>query len=703
MWRVAVVYMTILIMALSIIGRIIYLQFFSITELREISEKMTIRNRVIEASRGDICTEDGHLIATSVPYYEIRVDMLSSGITEKLLYEKIDSLSLCLANLFKDKSKEEYKNILLTARKKGNRYLLLKRKANYDQLKALKSYPIFRQGKYKGGLIAIRDYKRVHPYGNIAGRTIGYVSKDIVANAVGIEGSFDHFLKGTEGYRLMRRIADNVWVPVNDRNEVEPKDGMDIITTIDIRLQDVAENALYKQLQKHEAHHGTAVLMEVETGKIRAIANLERDVNGTYKESYNYAIGESTEPGSTFKLPALLVAIEDGYIQLSDTIDTGNGKIKFYNQTVSDTKHGGYGRISVQQIFELSSNVGVSKIINHYYKSKPHRFIDRLYSMHLNEPSGIEIRGETRPHIKYPGDLLWSGVSLPMISFGYEVQMTPLQILTFYNAIANGGKMVKPMLIKEIRFHGQTVRKYDTKVINPAICSKLTITQAKKMLEGVVERGTATNLKNNNYRIAGKTGTAQLANNKYGYKQASGISYQASFVGYFPADNPKYSCIVVVNAPSRNVYYGNVVAGPVFKEIADKVYATSPELHKLIEDRGKNKPVNVPFIKPGFSAEICAALKNLYIRYEENDTYSNIPVVVERKEKSVALHAMKTTGASLIPNVKGMGIKDALFILENAGMEVHFTGRGVVIAQSPEAGTKVEKAKKILLTMSAEI
>ncbi len=699
LWRVGVVYLGILLFALLIFGRIFYLQFFEKHIWKEKAQKQTLKDITIEANRGDVYDENGRTLATSVPYYEIRLDFQSKAIDDQLFNRKVDSLALCLSRLFKDKSESEYRNLLLLAKRSGNRYFLLKRDVTYDQLKKMKTFPVFRQGQYKGGLICRKTNRRIRPHGILASRTIGYTTRGKSGNIVGIEGAYDRYLKGVEGIRLMHRLSGGVWMPVNDKNEVEPKDGMDVVTTINVNIQDVAENALLRQLQRHEAHHGCAVLMEVRSGKIKAIVNLERDDDGDYHESYNYAIGESTEPGSTFKLPALMAAIEDGYVDLDDTINTGKGMVQFYDQEVKDTKKDGHGRISVQRVFEVSSNVGMSKIINDNYKNNPRRFIDRLYRMNLNQKVGIRIKGEGQPHIKYPGDKLWSGISLPMMSFGYEVRMTPLQILTFYNAVANNGKMVKPKFVDEVRHHGRVVNRFGTEVLNPSICSFSTIKKAHKMLEGVVERGTAQNLKGTNYKIAGKTGTVQLANKEYGYtyKSKSRASYQASFVGYFPADRPAYSCIVVVNSPSKNVYYGNLVAGPVFKEIADKVYATAINIQQPIH-ANENREKIVPYTKTGYKNELETVLSDLEIPSKADDVKT--PWVVTRRKDTYVKYNEYDVAERLVPNVKGMGLKDAVFLLENAGLQVDVEGRGTVVGQSIIPGEKAVRGQRITLEMS---
>jgi cell division protein FtsI (penicillin-binding protein 3) len=699
LWRVGVIYLSILVLAAVIFGKIIYLQLFEADVYKQKSQKHTLQKMKVEANRGDILATDGkRVLATSVPHYEIRIDFLSNALSKEVIDNNIDNLAICLSDLFGDKTPLQYKMEIENARRHGNRFYLLKDDVTYDQLKKLETFPIFRRGRYKGGFIPIKKNKRIRPHGILAARTIGYTTKGKGGNIVGVEGAYDQLLKGSKGLRLMRRLSGNLWMPVHDNNEVEPKDGNDVVTTIDVNYQDVAESALFKQLKKQDAQHGTAIVMEVNTGQIKAIANLQRNKEGFYRESYNYGIGESTEPGSTFKLPALMAAIEDGYVDLDDSIDTKKGKVYYYNHPVIDTKEGGYGKISVQRVFEVSSNVGMSKIITKYYNKRESRFIDRLYNMKLNEKLGIEIRGEGKPHIKYPGDRLWSGITLPMMSFGYEVRQTPLQILTFYNAVANGGKMVKPYFVKEIQYHGETIRRLEPEVIDPSIASKSTIEKAHKLLEGVVERGTAENLKNENYKIAGKTGTVELANKEYGYKYKSKTSYQASFVGYFPADKPKYSCIVVINSPSKNIYYGNLVAGPVFKEIADKVYSSSPDLYKTINEDTENHKIDAPYTKPGSSFELYNVLKQLKINMKPNKPNANW-VATNKQQDHVDCKPIRIKDR-LVPNVKGMGAKDAIYLLESLGMDVEIRGRGKVNEQSVKAGTSISNGARIVLTMS---
>jgi len=699
-WRVGLVYVIMLLGAMAIVARIVFLQFVQGAKWIEKEKNISLKDIRIEPNRGDILDCKGRILATSIPFYEIRMDVSHATISEDLFREKIDSLAFCLSRLFKDKPKSTYKKELWDARIKDKRYFLIKSKVNYNDLKQIKTFPIIKLGKNKGGLIVSQDNMRIQPHLTLASRTIGYISKSESGSLVGLEGAFNDDLTGVTGIKIMQKIAGNIWMPVNDENEVEPKDGCDIVSTIDISLQDVAENALRRQLLKHNAHHGTAIVMEVKTGEIKAITNLEQDSNGCCRELYNYAIGESTEPGSTFKLPSLMAAMEDGYITLNDTVDTGHGSICFYDKTIYDSDKKGYGIISLQHVFEVSSNVGVSKVITKYYTGREKKFIDRLYNFGLNKKLNLEIKGEGSPDIKYPGDKLWSGISLPMMSHGYEVKMTPLQILTFYNAVANEGKMVKPRFVKEIRFYGNIVKKEEIEVLNPSICSSATLKMAKRMLEGVVENGTAKNLKNNRYKIAGKTGTAQIAKQGTGYRTEAKISYQASFCGYFPADNPKYSCIVVVNAPSNGVYYGNLVAGPVFKEIADKVYATTIGIDdSTLEGRRKLK-ASTPAVKNGHYEKLKEALDDLGIPFVFQGKKTSEWVISSRDSLTEKLTPKKII-ENLVPDVTGMGIQDALYIIENAGLRATVKGYGKVISQSVVAGTKVTKGECVYLKMSS--
>lgn len=695
-WRSGIVYFAIALLAVALLTRILILQTIQRGKWTDMSEKFVYKTAEVPANRGDILTNDGRLLASSVPYYTIYMDTRSTGMSGATWSNGINGLSAGLAKLVGERSAAGWKSAITEARRKGDRYFLIKRKVNYETLKRLKELPIFREGQYKGGMVAQAENRRILPNSDMAARTIGYLNLGTEGNEVGVEGAFDKELAGKNGVAVKQRLTGGDWITVDGPNSVDSRDGNDVITTLDIDLQDVATSALLNQLRKHDADHGCAVLMEVETGDIKAIANLELGSDGDYHETYNYAVGESTEPGSTFKLPALMAAIEDGVIDTGDIVDTGNGKVKFYNKIIRDTKEEGYGRLTVKEVFEKSSNVGTSKLINEAYKDKPKEFVNRLYAMKLNEKLDIQLKGEGAPLIRYPGDKLWSGLSLPMMSHGYEVQMTPLQILAFYNAVANDGRMMRPRFVTAVLRNGSVIKSYEPEVIINSVASRSTIRKAKIMMEGVVQHGTATNLKNPNYKIAGKTGTAQIAKDKSGYRQGSRISYSASFVGYFPAENPLYSCIVVVNSPSNGVYYGNLVAGAVFKEISDKVYATS-FFRDYTAERQDDKKLTAPEAGNGLRKDIDEVLSNLDVRYRR--TSDNDWVATRESGDTIRLADVKVQ-EGLVPDVRGMSLRDAIFLLENSGLKVRFSGKGRVRSQSPEHGARYYEGSTVSLEMN---
>ncbi len=689
LWRVYVVYAFIFLFSLAILGKIIYIQFVEGDMWREKADKLSLRYLNIEATRGNVYDANGEFLATSVPIFEVRMDVASPLIADSTFNDNVDSLAICLSNFFQDKSRREYKSLLLKARRDKNRFLLLKRTVNYDQVKILRTFPIFRNGKNAGGLIANARSRRVLPYQQLAFRTIGW-DKEGRKNDLGLEGAYSASLEGISGKRLYQRIANGNWRPLNNENEIDPQNGQDIVSTIDIHLQDVAEEALLRQLEANEANHGCAILMEVKTGNIKAIANLGKNKEGFYEEKYNYAIGESTEPGSTFKLFSLLAALEDKKVSLDDKVDVTGGITHFANRTMRDSHLGG-GVMTVQQAFEKSSNVGISKIIYQHYANNPQAFIDRLHSFSIASPLGLEIPGEGRPSIKGTESRTWSKVSLPWKSIGYEVALTPLQILTFYNAVANDGVMVKPHFVKEIRQGGMPVKVIEPEIINRKIASKEAIALAKVMLEGVVEHGTGSALKNPIYKVAGKTGTAQIAQNAGGYNKSD---YKASFVGYFPAENPKYSCIVVINNPSKGVYYGGAISAPVFREIADRVYATDPEMGLNWSDSIRTVyPIPV---KNGLVSDLEYLSRWLGIRFPSlpSATYAR-NLADSTGQKYITLN----TSLHSMPDLSGMGARDAVYLLEKMGLRVRISGYGLVRKQSIAPGSPAREGEVISLEL----
>ena len=659
-------------------------------------EENTLR---VQPNRGNICADDGSVLATSVPGYFVRIDLAAEGV-KRVFNNQSDSLAYALSAFFKDASKNEYARRLNAAYRKGDRgYMLTPRKVDYHELQQIKKFPILRRGRFGGGMIIEQENKRLNPLGSLALRTIGDLNKGAYGGVhgnigyTGLEGAYEQYLKGEEGISYKENLSGR-WVT---RTEIEPRDGMDLITTINIKLQDITESALYRQLKKMKADWGTAILMEVETGEIKAISNLGRE-NGDYFENYNYAMGHAGnyEPGSTFKLVSLVVAMEDGLIDTSDVFDTGSGVWKYKGQTIydSDYRYGGHGKMTVKQIFEKSSNVGVAKIITSCYENNPEDFVDRIFNFGLNKPLGMEIKGEAQPFFKYPGDSDWWGTTLAWMSYGYESKMTPLQLLTFYNAVANNGRMVKPRLVKEIRNNGMQVKQFKTEVLNPMITTKETLGKAQKLLEGVCENGTGRSLQNPWFKIAGKTGTAQVATSQGGYKKGM---YLASFAGYFPADDPKYSLIVTVNNPRGGTYYGGSVAGPVFKEIAEKVYAARILFDDAPEEKTLPSEPQLPEIKNGNPENIFRLAEELSIENLESKSVSGL-VKVKKVDNRIILDENETTVGS-VPDVTGMGASEAIFLLENAGLQVRLKGMGKVVRQSLKPGTRANRGDIVYITL----
>lgn len=702
--RVYAVYVFVIVLAVAIVSRVVYIQAAQGEKWKAEAESMTRKDFDVEAVRGNIFATDGSLLATSVPYYEIGIDPLANDhIDDEHFDDSASALSKGLASILKKKSDREYYRLIMAGRADEDRFVQLARDVSHKDLQEIKQLPLFRLGRYKGGLIWLQTNKRERPFRMLAARTIGYVRDS--AKPIGLEGAFDSVLTGVSGKRLMQKIAGGVWMPVNNDNEVEPQNGKDVVTTIDINIQDVAENALLNSLAKHDAKYGCVVLMEVKTGEIRAIANLTRADSGVYNEDYNYAIGDAREPGSTFKLASLLVGMDDGLIDLNTKVNLENGQHIYYDRVMKDAHPPHENNVTTKEVFYESSNVGVSKLIVGAYGRDPHKFTDGLRRLHLHEPLDLAIPGAGQPYIKDPSDRKnWYGTSLPWISIGYESKVTPMHTLALYNAVANNGTMVKPMFVKEIRHKGKTIKKFEPEVIEKQIARPETIRKARQLLEGVVQYGTAKNMKNSVYTVAGKTGTAQVANNGAGYKGSEKITYQASFVGYFPADNPKYTCIVIVNAPSGDVYYGGLVAGPIFKQIADRVYSTNLDIHKPVNMNAQPLIGSVlPGVKKGAVAPTVDVLKALNIPVENNAMSSSWVTAKANSEKISANPAgiEQSLNKGQMPDLTGMPASDALFLLENKGIRVIIRGSGAVSKQSLPAGSKLSKEIPVVLELAS--
>ena len=686
-YRVISLYVFMCVIAIVVVSKILVIQRLN----QEISSVNLPKLFKIQASRGNIFSDDGSLLAISMPLYNVFLDL--SVIDEQLFDVEINSLSQSLSMLFKDKSTEQYEQYLRESRsKKRNKYVKLRNKVSHNELIMLKSFSILKLGKNKGGLIAEERPNRENPFGLLARRTIGVLRE---SNPIGLERAYNKTLSGTDGLQLKQRVGKSFWR--NEESDLNslPKSGNDIVTTINIDMQDVTEKALKSALRYHDADWGTAILMEVESGHIKAIANLKYD-DGDFDEYYNHAIAEHSEPGSTFKLASVLAGLEDGFYSLLDSVDTEDGTHQFYDKTMRDSKKGGYGKISIGDAFVQSSNVGISKVINRSYKDKPQDFIDRIYKMGLCTPLDLELPYPNSLLIKQPGSSGWSGVTLPWMSIGYSLRLTPLHILTFYNAIANNGVMVSPLFTTQILKDGQKVYEHSKKIINPAICSKSSIVQIMPYLIDVVEKGTAKSIRTKKYKIAGKTGTTLLA---YGNKSEDNIKqYQTSFVGFFPAENPKYSCMVVVNNPKENGFYGGNVSAPIFKEISDKVFAADISIHNSILIA--EKTTDTPNLTPGKTEDMSKLLDNLSLEYEKTKSnwmvpaYSNKKIILERRSIE------KDFEKGLMPSLFGMNLLDAVFLLENAGLKVEIKGKGHIVNQSIKKGDPFLADQKISLIAS---
>ncbi|MFC4212758.1 penicillin-binding transpeptidase domain-containing protein [Pedobacter lithocola] len=685
--RVYLAFGLIVLFALAVFLRLGQVQFVQGHKWKAMADSLSTRYMAVEATRGNIYSNDGSLLATSVPEYELHMDMFAGGIADdKIFNEKVDSLGMKLAGIFQDKSAKDYSRILRKGRQDSARYLLIHRKVGYSDLKTIRTFPLYNVGKFSGGLIAVQQNKRILPFKALAARTIGYKNAN-VKNGVGLEGAYTEYINGEGGKRLMQRIAGGVYVPVNDEEEVAPKDGADIISTIDINMQDLTQNELEKQLIAMRADHGTAILMEVATGEIRAVANFSKIEEGVYKEKFNYAIAGNQDPGSTFKLASYMALLEDKLVDTNTLIGTGYYQIP--GKLITDS-HPKIETVTVKKAFEESSNAAIAKLINTHYGDDPIKFTDHLYDWHLNEKMGLQIPGEAMPVVKNPKtNKSWGKMTLPQMAYGYEMQLTPLKMLSFYNAVANNGKYVAPIFVKEIRRLGNPIEQFKARVINEQICSDVTLSKIKKMLEGVVTEGSGKQIVYNPlYKIAGKTGTAQVADANKGYK--ANKQYQASFVGYFPADKPKYSLIVVINDP-KGAYYGATVSGPVFREIADRIYASDMQMYNDVPTRLVGNTINPP-TKSGQSKATQKVYKAFGFKplFASKSEYYN---TIDTSAGTIFQENNERKG--VMPNVAGMGLKDALYLLGNAGLKTRVTGSGKVIRQSVQAGVKVGKGLQV--------
>lgn len=697
LWRVYLSFIFIILLGCVVLGRAFYIQRVQGAYWKSMNNSHHIKYVPINAERGSIYSEDGNILSTSIPVFDVYIDFGAEGLREKdgkRFKDNIDSLSMCLSHLFSDTTAEAYKKDLIEGYSNEDRNFCLKKRISFDEYEQMKTFPLVRQGKNKSGFIMDVKENRVNPYVLLANRTIGLSRGDTSKN-VGLERTYDSVLKGQNGQMLVRYMA-GAYVPVEGA-EIEPENGKDIYTTIDTYIQDVSENALLKMMVSNKSLHGTCIVMETETGKIKAIANLGRRPDGNYLEDYNYGIGKKSEPGSIFKLATLISLFEDKYVD-TNTLVNCNGGIKiFYGLKIKDA-HEIIGSVTVKEAFAQSSNVAFATLAEDHYHNQPLQFYNHLRALRLDVPAGVDIEGQAKPLIKKPGGKYWSNATLPFMAHGYEELVTPLQMLMLYNAVANNGKMMKPYLVNSVKDRGLEIRTFKPEVLVEKICTDQTLQKLRSCLLAVVEseHGTAHELKTNEYSFAGKTGTAVTALDNKGYNKENKI-YQSAFIGFFPYDHPRYTIAVVIqNGYESQLVYGNVVAGPVFRSIADKIYAMNigqpPIIQAVVKD-------SIRYNYSGLKSDVSEILSALNMQFQDSSStgywrsvniYNNQVVV---KDNQVLPKAS-------VPSVIGYGLKDAIYLLENIGLKVMVAGKGKVIYQSLTAGTPIKKSETIQLQLN---
>ena len=677
------------VVAIILFSRVVNISVIEGDRWRSEGDSLFLKYVSIEAERGNILSDDGSFLATSLQFFDIRVDLNSTAMRDEDFKDNVDSLAIHLSKYIDpSKSVAWYKNYLIKKRKEGSRSLLLKRDATYRELELIKSFPLLRKGRYRGGLVVEPKVDRKKPFKHLANRTIGEYRSN--AQMVGLEGHFNEYLKGNEGKQLRYRVSPSVWLPVNELTEITPTEGNDIKTTLNVGIQDVAHTALMRSLEHHDAEYGVAIVMEVKTGAIKALSNLRKTQGGGYAEIYNDAVGTKVEPGSTFKLATMMALMEDNRLDLDESVRIYGGKDKFCGRMVYDSEFHEFNETTARHAFEISSNVGMARLVTEKYKrmSEEHKFIERIRQFHLDKKTGIEIKGEPAPYVKdaYDTKENWSCLSSPWMSFGYEVSMTPLQILAFYNAVANDGKYMKPYLVSDVLKNRETIKCFSPVVLDEQIARPETIEKAQKLLKGVMLNGTGKKIKLP-FSTAGKTGTSQI---NYTDKTAK-TKYQSSFAGFFPADDPQYTCIVLVNDPRINGYYGSKVAGPVFREIALKCMNRIPEHIELADGSKKTYPL----FNVGYRKDVKIVLDEMDTNYEEWTESDYIVLTASQDSLEIKTRSIPTEE---VPNVVNMSLRDALYVLENQGYETSVNGRGRVTAQSLKPGVKASD-KRIQLTL----
>lgn len=682
--RVYIGFLLIVLLGAGIVGRTFYIQSYKGSYYRAKADSLTIFYKTIRADRGNIYAKDGSLLATSLPIFDLYIDFAADGLTENVFNTNIDSVTLLLSQFFPTKTQEQYKKEFKYNFGKRRRYYPLKRNVTYDELLQLKSFPLFRLGRNKSGLIEESKEIREHPFGQLALRTIGIDENLDGEYSSGLERKYHDQLQGIQGKKLMQKVGAGVTRPLDSKEEIIPQPGRDIYTTIDITIQDVAQEALRENLIHYGAHHGCVVVMETKTGKIRAIANLGRIDSLRYYEAVNYAVTEATEPGSTFKIATVASLMEDGVVDKNTKINCGNGVAVFHGKEIKDHDAPETPLLTLQRAIEVSSNVAVAKLAYNTYGANKQKFYNHLEKFGFSKPIEIELQGVPKPTLAQPKQ--WSRISPAYIAHGYEIAVTPMHTLQFYNAIANGGVLVRPTLVEKITHFAQIKDSFQLQ--ETKILSDKTVAELRAIMEGVVENGTAMNLKMDYLKIAGKTGTAKIAQGKEGYKKAV---YQASFCGYFPAEDPQYSMIVVVSQPSQNGYYGNRVAGGVFRLIADKIYASNLHLHK--KQDSENVGTQLPLIVKSTKDDI----DNIYQFFgviPKTDDAEWLKNVGNKKFQEMPV------ADNVMPDLSGMTLRDALYMVEQMGLLVQFSGKGFVKSQSISAGERVKKGQTVKIELT---
>ena len=693
--RTRIAFLAVLLFAVAIIGKLVYLQTLQGARWKKAAAMTGLEYRPVKATRGNIYAADGSLLATSLPFYRLALD--PCVVDEATFQTEIKGLSQLLAGFYKDKRAEAYQQLIQDARQAKRRYVVLnKRRFNYQVKKQMSQWPIFCQGRWQGGVIFEKIERRFRPFHHLAARTVGFVNAN--ERGAGLEYSFNETLKGIDGRALYQKTVGGNWKMIHGSSTDPPMHGYDLETTLDINLQDVAHDSLLRALQASQAAHGCAVVMEVATGEIKAMVNLSRTDNDQYQERYNYAAGNqgTIEPGSSFKLVSMLALLEETSIALTDTIDTDNDQDQFYDCVMKEVKKGGFGEITVQEVFEKSSNIGTARLVHDAFGDNPQKFIDYVHKLNLSKPLGLQLVGEGVPFVKTPQGPGWSGVTLPWMSIGYALKVTPMHILTLYNAVANNGKMVQPIIVKKIKQANRTLKTFRGAVLNKKICSKPTLAKLKTLLEGVVARGTARRFGHGFYKIAGKSGTAnKVTDGRYTNDTC------ITFVGYFPVEAPQYSCIVVLDTPQRYAWHFGASVAAVVKDIADKVAAKDLAARRFVTADSPPQASGIfPLIRAGHREELLRLCDSLGIAYDHEDLAATW-VRTTTDGDQIVWKDNGSFGQGQVPRVLGMTLKDALFLLENGGLVVTVQGNkaGRVKQQSLLPGTKGGQGKHITLRM----